>query len=219
MDISEVERMDWRNDQEFVAASHKMQRLRTRGEEIEQRMSELRQLVADHEQELVQVRASILLSESPEGADDPIQHQLVSCREELGRLAVEAAPIASAVTKLQQTLKDIERQAKVRMARPVEATIRATVQALAACLDHAAELNSSFIGFTGIAKNKTSNLPWPARRRSDCSMLIRPGASSPNRLGNQARSFARGAGMWRRCYLIEWPKSLRPSLITMKGCA
>lgn len=142
MDISEVERMDWRNDQEFVAASHKMQRLRTRGEEIEQRMSELRQLVADHEQELVQVRASILLSESPEGADDPIQHQLVGCREELGRLAVEAAPIASAVTKLQQTLKDIERQAKVRMARPVEATIRATVQALAACLDHAAELNS-----------------------------------------------------------------------------
>lgn len=142
MDTREVEQMDWKKDQAFVDASDKLQRLKARGEEIEQRASELKQLVADDEQELVQVRASILLGENPEGADDQIQQRLVNFREELRRLDTEAAPIASAVTKLHQSLKDIEKQAKARMARPVEATIRATIQALIACLDHAVELNS-----------------------------------------------------------------------------
>lgn len=142
MDISEVEKMNWKQDPAYVDASAKLQRITARGQEIDQRLCELKALITDEDRELIEARAGVLLGENPENSVEAIEHRLLSFREELTRLEVESAPIASAVAKLQAALLEIEKQAKARLAKPIEATIRATVEALFVCLNHAADLNS-----------------------------------------------------------------------------
>ncbi len=200
MDISELEAMDWKKDPAYVAASTKLERIIARGQEIDQRLGELKALIVDEERELIEARAGVLLGESPENAVETIEHRLLSFREELTRLEVEAAPIASAVAKLQAALRDLEKQAKVRLARPMAATIRATAEALSACLDHAAELNSEL------------HRLWRHSQRQDLKSAMAGTPSFKLFVADQAWCFLTLANGEPSLELRAWRKLVEPML-------
>lgn len=142
MRVEDLEKMNWREDSDYLDAERKLHRLREREAQARARLTELERTVKESQEALVQLRVSLLLEEGSDEQGGKIQQQLKAQQEEITevRLQIDATKLAE--QKLATAVQDAASQAKSRLVEKLRGPYLDTAQELLELIDAAVELNS-----------------------------------------------------------------------------
>lgn len=141
MKVVDIEKLDWRQDPDYVAAERKMERLVDRESQDRARLAELEIQERDLERSLPQARAAALLDGSSDVRVRELLEELRACRVEVTELREELGALRLAKEQHGPTVEDAASQAKIRLAEKLIGPYIKAAQTLREQLDQAAETN------------------------------------------------------------------------------
>lgn len=145
MKVVDSEKLNWKNDPDFIASERKLSRLEEREKQHRERLAELVVIVRDSEASLVQSRVATLMEESPSQAAGTIQQHLQTHQKEMAEIRQELDLIDLAKRKLQRVIEAAAAEAKLRLADQLLHPYCETAKALRARLDEAVEINKQLV--------------------------------------------------------------------------
>ena len=141
MKVVDLEKLNWRNDRDFVAVEGKLSRLEERERQRRNRLAELEVIVRDSEASLVRARVEALMEESTSQAVGTIQQDLQAYQKEIAEIREELDAVELAKRKLQRDSEAAAAEAKLRVAESLLQPYIDTARTLRARLDEAVEIN------------------------------------------------------------------------------
>ena len=141
MKVVDVEQMDWRRDQDYVAAEKKMERLVDRETQDRARLAELQTRERDLERSLPEARAAELLDDSSGERVRELLRELRACQGEITEIRDGLVALELAKEKHGRTVEDAASQARMRLAEKLIGPYVKAAQTLREQMDQAVETN------------------------------------------------------------------------------
>ena len=141
MKVVDIEKLDWRQDPDYVAAEQKMERLVDRETQDRARLAELEIRERDLERSLPEARAAELLDDSSSEKVRELLRELRACQVESAELRDGLVALELAKEKHGRTVEDAAAQARMRLAETCLGPYIKAAQTLRQQLDQAVETN------------------------------------------------------------------------------
>jgi len=142
MKSEELEALNWKEDEEYQTAQTRLGLLIERSQTNERQRGELKERITEMEREMSVMQGKQVLGEISERDLKAFTGKLNRCREEVRLLEEEAQGIQYAQQRLNESVQEAERAAKLKVAEHLAPIYQQAVSDLKHALEQAAELNA-----------------------------------------------------------------------------
>lgn len=141
MKISDLNKLDWRQDKDLLTIERKLSGLSDLESQSRTRLDELQRVVRDAEDGLVQARVARMLNETSGENEEAIHARLSAARREIADLQADIEATKLAKERLQPLVAVAASEARLRVACQLLQPYKETAESLRAVLRKAVELN------------------------------------------------------------------------------
>lgn len=141
MKISDLNRLDWRQDKDLLTIERKVSGLSDLESQSRTRLEELQRVVCDAEDGLVQARVARMLNETSDEKEEAIHARLSAARREIADLQADIEATKLAKERLEPLVAVAASEARLRVACQLLQPYKETAESLRAVLSKAVELN------------------------------------------------------------------------------